>query len=282
MKYFVVNLVSLISFLGILAQKTDLKDSKLKGRVKSITRISYSQEPGEERRFKVKSSETYNEKGYLVEYSSYDMPSGPSSFYITRKYDAKGFILVDSSFGEHHNFLNKALYKYDQKGNKIEYKEFDDKGSVNFTNKFTFDNRGNMLSFTQYTADGKIKFIIKYSYDLLGNMTALSNYKPDGTLNGQYTYTFDKNGNMVSERSNNPGLKEQYYTVSTFDKEGNVLTSEKFSSSKVLLEKTIFDYTFDSQKNWISRTASTTTYYGTKGASYVMDELSEQQIIYYK
>lgn len=260
------------------SQKTDVEDDKLKGKVKSVTLTRFSQDPGEERRFGTKSFISYNEKGFMLEYSNFEKESGPKNDIIISSYDQRGIKISDSSFSAGSVYDGKSTYKCDKFGNRIEWLEYNTKDSVILRHKFKYNSKNQMVKHLIYNPN-ELVGAVEYILDAKGYVLSRISSKNDGKVEYQYSYVYDNKGNAISERYKNPEMKREYLIKMTYDKIGNTVLEEEFDEKGVLNEKRLISYKYDKYNNWIDKFITRTVFYDK--SSFEVYEMEYREITYY-
>ena len=177
-------LVFSYSYSAIMPE-TDWKDKELKGKVKSMTEITYKYEDNE-----VKKKKTiFNENGYIIEELHYDK-NRKEPYSYKKRYNDKG-LLIES---HEHTYT----YEYDKNGNLVQTKRTKNE-TYKTLEKIIYNKEGRIIRTQTYTQNQYDKTKIKITDD--------SNYFKDknGDLYqslGDYSYIYDKKGRLQETRDN--------------------------------------------------------------------------------
>ena len=260
------------------SQKTDVQDDELNGKVKSVTLTRFSQDPGEERRFGTKSFTSYNEKGFMLEYSGFESERGPIDFSIIPCYDKKGRRNLDSNFNEGRIYSGKSTYSFDKLGNKIEWVEYRNDDTVLLRHLFKYNSRNHLIKHLIYNSD-ELSGTVEYILDTKGRVLNEIYTFADGNVWSQNSYLYDLKGNAISKQYKNPDKKKEYFLKMKYDDFGNVVLEEEYDSNGVLKEKKIISYSYDKHNNWIDK--SITRISNNDKSSFEMYEMEYRVITYY-
>lgn len=183
-------------------------------------------------------SKTYNSEGYLnwVTKRAYDKKSNllleenfddegkkmPS--YISNKYNAKGLLEEETTFGN--NFERKATYTYDISGRKI-------------AEKVVQADRTTEMLYEYLTEKDTLK-VLTYAMNLKDKTKNLQKIKQTFTVNGTKT---SKETNFYMGKSSNVEFSE-------FDKNGNLVLSKSYNDKNELRQE--IKLVNDAKGNWIS------------------------------
>jgi len=261
------------------SQITDVEDDKLKGKVKSVSFISYSQDPGEERRFGRKSFTSYNEKGFLSEYSSFENEIGAKDFMIIPTYNQKGIRNYDSNFNKGRVYDGKSIYSYDKLGNRIEWVEYSSNDTIIIRHAFKFNSKKQMVKHLLYNNKNELLGTVEYILDTKGNVLSRISSKADGTVEYQYSYVYDIKGNTISEKYKNSERKREYFLKMKYDDYGNMVLQEEYDENGKLEEQKSISYKYDKYNNWVDKSATIIRYYDK--SSYEVYEMEYREITYY-
>lgn len=278
MKSLIISLLLFYTSVNAYSQKTDVEDDKLKGKVKSVSFISYSQDPGEERRFGIKSFTSYNEKGFMLEHSYFDKENGLKDNIIIPTYDGRGVKILDSSFTTGRVYDGKSTYTFDKLGNRIEWLEYNSRDSLIMRHSFKYNSKKQLVKHLRYNPVDLVGSV-EYILDAKGRVLSDISSGGDGTFNYQFSYVYDIKGNTISEQFKHPDKTREYLLKMQYDKFGNVISEEKYNVNGVVEEKRTISYEYDKYNNWIFKSAISIHYYD-KG-SYETYETEYREIVYY-
>ncbi|MDO4880374.1 MAG: hypothetical protein Q3983_03770 [Capnocytophaga sp.] len=229
----------LLSFLSFLLfscknsnEKTDLEKQNLHGDISSIRMIPYKPienngkiQKGEVAQERENSLVIYNPDGNQKEKIFYQKNNDLARKYTYTYNDKKQRTRVDYHKVEG-NLNLYYQYKYDDKGNRTEINEYTDKGLLYTQEKRKFDDNNNLKEQSVYNDKGLLLKRVIFSYNKDNNCISEQRFDENNTLVAKYNYNYDKNDNIIEE---------------------------KFYNLSGLVHTRTYVYTFDDEKNWISR-----------------------------
>lgn len=176
--------------------------------------------------------------------------------------------------------VTEIIFKYNEFGNNISKYCLDDRGNKLWEIKYSYDKKGNKTEEIYYEKDNSIYHLITYKYNTNNKLIQYTKSYPKNKIFTNQTYEYDSNNNRIILNdfdSSNSLIKTNkfYYNKKDilikkeeFDSEKKMirsvyLTYDKFDS--IIQEKVTFylnnediissfDYTYDKNKNWISKT----------------------------
>ena len=196
--------------------KTDAQDSNLKGKIETV--IEEIQESPNTKREQY-SEKYYNEAGNLVKEISFD-EGYPS--------DVTVWGYIDGSR------VNDVGFIYFDEDQRPPPKRLTVQGTVVGEENLPKDERYH----TKY----------KYRYDEQGRLVEKWNYSNDGTLQSRNVYNYTENKREELNFGSDGSQWSQ--TIEFLDNNGNVIEEHSIYDGKVGM-KLIYNYEFDSQRNWI-------------------------------
>lgn len=269
-------------------KENDWDKNDIKGKVKSITEISYE---AKDRFGKIEKISRKRKYDFIYDYQ--------------KKYDIEGYMIENKEFNSDGSLKSKIIYKYDDMGKLIEGNEnnsdgsflkcyiniYNDKGVIIETNyyntignietKYTYkyDKRGNKIETNEYNSDGNIETKYIYKYDDKGNKVEENKYNSDGILKTKYIFKYDNKGYLLEKNTfYSEGLETitkydyqfddirnkiisknylyenySYKVVDIFDKSGNEVETIFYDEYEVITSHYTYEYEFDEQKNWIKK-----------------------------
>ncbi len=284
-------LLSFILFIGfstnIYSQKNDIEEMNLKGKVKSLKKITYevinkNNEIHKGEISKNPSSHLYhvfNKDGFNTEVYNYDTSNSELIFdtkntfvydYENRLkkkstsldgnlfseknyiYDGRGNLTEMTEYNSLGKLLRTNKYIYDDKGNKINEIDFRPDGSLQYKSIYKYDDQGNKIEWSWYDSDLNLIYKWKYKYNDKGYFIWSKRYYSNGKSDLKTTYKRNSNGIMIEWKNFQNGVligKENYKD----DERGNLI--EQIISEQFGLDKKIITckYTYDKNNNWIKR-----------------------------
>ena len=241
------------------AQKTDVADMELKGKVKALkTKTTY--------RYKKNGVFTeweklhehqyqFNNTGYKTEFKEY---SGKDSlnYRITYMYVPKEKKAELSYFDKELKPTSKKTYNYNDKGYKIEDLEYSRTGELDRRYTYTYDDRGNMTEMTGYRKNGTVSSKINYVYDSKNKLVGLKVETP-GYATSSREFVYDEKGNMTEEIMYDGDGEIEFRFVRTYNANGNKTQELKYKGEDQLLDSGKWRYDYDKMGNWTKRIQST-------------------------
>jgi len=178
-------LISFFSITTIYAQETDVEMEGFKGKVKSVTQVTYDSDVDNskleefERRI-IK----YDSDGNMIESVKYT-DRGIFNQEHTYKYDPDGNKIDEIQYSR--GKLMKTC-KYDSDGNRIEERRsYDSEGNSRRKDTYKYDSDGNRIEVISETRRGTVYISSSFKYDYDGNEIEESHYDSDGTLDTKST-----------------------------------------------------------------------------------------------
>lgn len=303
-----LTLVLLATNIFAMAQekKTDVQKENLKGKVKTLSEITYkahknndvlekqTEKPLEKKHI------IYNNKGYKLEEHKFEAETNGNEKW-TYKYD-KNKLVERKRTSDKDIFTIYGKLKYDSQGNKIEENVYTDYGNEVYINKYTFkyDSKNNLIEENFYGSGEKIENSITYSYNKKGKEIECNRYNHKGlrfeNIQSEYNgkgeliatnvydeadkltikkiFQYDEKGNIVSREiqhfnSNIPPPPPMGMPVA-----GNNKTESKDDEEMHYTQKETYKYTkYDAKGNWIERLE----YFSEK-----LSSITEREIEYYQ
>lgn len=236
--------------------KTDLEKAGLKGKIKSIREISYEAfgsadtlVQGEILANKDNANcfTTFNEKGFIVSLTNYDIDNEKESYWIFY-YNKDGDKQLSGAFYDRHNYkLDSTHYTYNKKGLPTEYTHYNSDNFVRNKILSSFDRKGNIIEEKVINPDNSIESISRfkyhknllvegkvfdknnklkttstYTYDKKGNMTSMTLFGSDGMYISKGVYTYYAEGYPNTEHISRPGYTDLVLNyIYTLDHNGN-------------------------------------------------------------
>lgn len=203
--------------------ETDWKDKELKGKVKSMTEITYKYEDNE-----VKKKKTiFNKNGYIIEELQYDK-NRKEPYSYKKRYNDKG-LLIES---HEHTYT----YEYDENGYLIrsvdvygiehEYEyEYDENGYLVQTDRERKKRSFANMKKNFYNKDGKLaksQLFTQSEYSKKGiKLSSSAKYEKDKKkglfeLLSEETYVYDKNGKLLRIDDTKASANREYIVI-TFE-----------------------------------------------------------------
>lgn len=236
----IILLVTLFCVSVVNAQKTDLEQEHLFGKVKSTTDVisviiaNNTWEDGQE---PVSTSANvhineYNPKGFKIKHS---MILNNGTYTITRYYDRnrKNRIKKEWSYSQNSGKKLSGKYYYNRKGQEIKKKYYDGKKKLIDICKREYNDKG-LLSTISYENKNKIKTTItNYEYNDKDQVIKIESQRLDIGKTNLTTYAYHENGlekenAMYDEKGE---LLNQYTTeYKAFDQQGNWTVKEVINS----------------------------------------------------
>jgi len=223
--------------------KADLAYNELKGRVKSVSEISYGGT--------YKIIYTFDSKGRKIRMewgtgsAGNITPSNKTAF----KYNANGkkseskYKCIDS------NKSTRTLYFYDKNGKLEKTETKDDWGKITFEQSYSYDNKGRLKE----TRQGPNLHYVNF-YDYEGKNHSKTTVRIDvTTTRSKSKYVYDSQGRTIQyqlfDGKGNFKKKVEY----KYNKKGDRIAIRYYEENgKLKLEQKI-QYKYDSKGNWISQ-----------------------------
>ena len=238
------------------AQLNDVKQSELKGKVRSVKL---------QRTYRYKKTDVFTpwEKTYasLTLYNN----TGRYTEFQELKADGTAFY--------------KTLYSYNMKEKKGEVTYFDKDGKSTGKYDYIFDDKGRKIEEIQYKLTGEVNRRYTYTYDENGNNTSMTGYKSDGTMSSKTTWGYDAKGNNTDWKLETPGYATstkknvyddkgnkideityngrgeiKFHVTKSYDAKGNVLEERTYKEANSFLHNSTWKYEYDKMGNWTKRT----------------------------
>lgn len=287
--YFTKSLVVLLVLLAIPSCNSDKKENdwdknNLKGKVKSITEISYEakdrfgkiEKVSRKRKYDIYDyQKKFNNEGYLIEKKEFNSDDR-LKFII--KYDDIGNPIEGNEHISDGSFLKRYINIYNDKGVVIEHNNYNSVGKIESKFTFKYDKRGNKIETNEYNSDGNIETKYIYKYDDKGNKVEKKKYNLDGILEKKYIFKYDDKGNLLEETFYSEDLEKitkydyqyddignkiisknylyenfSYKVVDIYDNKGNEIEAIFYDEYEVITSHYTYEYEFDEQKNWIKK-----------------------------
>ena len=261
------------------AQKTNLEESNLKGKVKRVIETEYelSDEDEAKKHKEVMGiiTQHYNRSGYLKEQKVYDA-QGNLGYRTVYKYENN-----KRDNEKHYNSKNKITERwyavYNDKGKlKAAMRIFDGKNMEKVI--YTYNKEYQLMaenwylnhaltekSEYNYTENNRI--VEKILYDDKESVVEkeISNYSSTGMLQEESKYTmrdalkakticvYNEKGQIVEERNYDKDNILESRMVFIYDDRGNVKEENWYDSNNQMTMRIMYIYTYDERGNWIEK-----------------------------
>jgi len=218
----------------------------------------------------------FDDKGYQIEFLSYEDNKISQKNKILNKYNSKGLLIEANVLDESGKSITKATYGYDDKMNKTNDTIYNDAGVATQRGTYKYDANNFMVEETQETRVENNKFIkgsTYYKNDKYGNkieesavhgisaniqvttdynldnnknetktseVTSESNTLPPDKIT--YDYKYDAKGNIIRQVRNGNGTKLIYEYK--YDKYGNIIEQIDLDENNKPIIKTAYVYQF--------------------------------------
>jgi hypothetical protein len=253
-------------------EKSDVAKEKLKGKVKKIAITGFTVERREGKLKKGREIHTatsqYNDKGYLLEYTSTEGVDTVQDQYVrfkavrnTYKYDNNGVLVSNNRYDGNGRLEDSASYKVDSRGNRIDWNTYKGDGTLEWNYNREYDNQGNLIESNEYyrgklksrhtykydsklniveenyfDGEGRIKLKEVFNYDDKRNMTDVTDYNQSGNFQSRYTYKYDDKGNQVEERAYDREKSDKFKKLVTrYDEDGNAIEVNQYAENGKLV-----------------------------------------------
>jgi hypothetical protein len=214
---------ALLSFIAVTNEpENNLKESGIKGDVKSITSVTY----GTKLMFDdlVKGDRvdsqitTYNSNGMMTQWVQYGTSRYTPSYELRFQYGA---------------------------GSKRTREILNYQGAYDYDREFIYDQAGNLIETNDYTDDGKLISKTKCKYNTKGQLFYSSDYYPNGDRKSRKYCYYDELGNLVVRATVNGKNVVQEYVVNVFDAHKRLERRLEFDGC-MNLNRTV-DYFYDGE-----------------------------------
>jgi len=246
--------------------KNDLVKDKIRGKVRtmSVSGFTVVRKDGKLQKGRTvhTSVSRYNEKGYLLEFTSTAGDDTVQNEYVhfkamrsLFKYDNNGILVSNSRYNGDGALEDSASYKVDAKGNRIDWntykgdgslewnynREYDLQGNLIESNEFLkgalksrhtykYDDRGNVKEENTFEGDGRLKLKELFKYDDNKNVIEITDYNRTGVFKARYTYAYDSRGNQVEEKEYDDEFSNKFKKIHTkYDNENNVIEVTQYN-----------------------------------------------------
>ena len=196
--------VFFIASCADVRNKTDLREMKLNGRVKSIKESSY------------KAEDKFGQitKGDKTRYRDIATGRDFNSFIQFREDGNKS----EANFYDSDDDLRtKIVYKYSGSNRKTEESEYDSDGDLERKTIHSYDSKGKQTESVNYNSDGKMSSKTIYNYSEGGLLQDENFYDDDGKLRYKIEYAYDKKGSKTEEKATSLYGSFEYVFIYKFD-----------------------------------------------------------------
>lgn len=236
--------ISLLSLFGIITSIAQDSTNKALAIKKIVQKDYYINNNGEKGDVKSSKTETYNEKGLLIEQQKFNK-SGENTGKTTYEYNHDGNRVKLSSYKKDGELRYWYEFKYDGNGNQIEWLHYVAGGELLRKYVYTYDKNGNRTEEQKFNAENELQNKTVYVYEA-GMPVRLDQFHPSGALTEQCFLTEDEDGNTVEKKVLLPNGTERYiksYEYSRKDKHGNWLTKKYTRNEKlVTITERVIEY----------------------------------------
>ena len=212
------------------------------------------------------SEETYNDKGYILEWKDYIYDennlllteityddSGTETLHRMYTYDSKGNVLskkTESNFsGSGWRCDNYDVFDYDEYGNLIQKSTVDNDNEAEILWYYTYLYQDGLLCIEQYHSGAGNDEIRNYTYDNDGNIILLDIYYEVYDKHTCIEYIYE-NGLLIKKHGLNSNDTAGYVSYE-YDNNGNLIKETVYDEGPVYASS--IDYEYDSYGNLIKR-----------------------------
>lgn len=239
----------ILMLLSLYVYSQDLSGPKLnvKGKVKSITEVSYDAyendgqiRKGESVRSDFESSYKFDIKNNIIEENLIDVNG--THFKNTYKYDQYNNVIEQKQYDANLKltYAYTVVIKYDSNGNIIEFQRYGQSDNDNWFARLKINERGKWVElFMHFPSNIKRDWKEVRIYDELGNNVAQHYYDGVGNYNWSFFYNYDESGFLFEEKSK--GLAMNNY-LKRYDKKGNNIELVLYKEDGSIAGKTIMEY----------------------------------------
>lgn len=225
----------------------------------------------------------------------------------TTVYNEEGYIVKEILYASDGNVSRVGHTKYYSNGNRREVLFQNPNGGLLSLMACDFDDNGRETGCVYTSAHGLItKQKSVPFYDEAGNKSEESWFYEDGTLSRKYTYKYSQDGRLseqlIFKYAEDGALEEKRISLCDeegnvvetlcldgedqllegptrykYDEQGNEIEVAFYNSNGTLYSLTSYSYTFDSSRNWISRTEE----YRTNVSGFETRSIAYRTLIYH-
>ena len=172
----------------------------------------------------------YDEKGNLVEQNTYGSDKILTSK-IKQKYNDKDKCVEESEYDSHGNTISKELFDYDARGYYTGHTKYEN-GKLTWKCVHELDDKGNQIHNTRTASDGSILFVRNYKYDAKGNRIDYEEFSDDGNFgvkpffHKKISWKYDDKGNLMEFRDHERlQTWSQLYFFQKYNSDGYIISS---------------------------------------------------------
>jgi hypothetical protein len=269
-------LLGLCSLSVWAKNRSDVREDRLIGNVKSVKLVSYKVYDRTERgRTIVTSSSRYDDAGNLVEFISSalndTLDKEVMAFAATKsifKFDNAGNMTAKLDYNGDGSLDDSSFYKVDPKGSRIDIYTYKANGTLASNSTSEYDLRGNVIESTEYEKGklknwstykyddrfneiqevghdgaGKLKWKEELTYNTKNQLVEVLDYKRDDSFAARYRYGYNSRGNLVEEYEYSSDTASRYKKVTTkYDDKDNPVEINHFSESGRLVSQIKLDH----------------------------------------
>jgi len=195
----------------------------------------------------------YNENGNEIEKKTYT--NEKLDFAITWKYNNKGYVTEQNSYGADGRLDSAIIRKYNDKGDLTEYNSYGVDGRLNSAitwkyndkeyvterygadkvlfskTKLKWDDKDRIIERGEYDSLGNIVSKETFEYDVRGDNTGHSEYDKNGKLAWKCTRQFDDKGNEINNvriTYDDSKIDTLWTKISKYDEFGNLIEYDEY------------------------------------------------------
>lgn len=269
------SLVLLLITSFSFSQKSNLQEANMKGAISSIETTEFIADEKGQKAQKISEMTTlFNKEGNMTELKVW-------SEYVNHiykcTYNEKGKIVEMSSFDNANEgklaSTNKSLYN--ENGQKSEESLLMPDGTLFLRMVFSYDNAGNLIEkkncgATENSCSEKTIF----EYDTSNNLIAEKQMRVlTGKISEKKLYKYDAKGNRIQTEIYNSREELVEKFVYEYDHNNNLVKATPYDAFGIMEGIETYTYVYDNQQNWIKKTKFTDNY---------PEVITEQKITYYK
>ena len=218
--------------------------------------------------------ETFNTAGNQIQEKHYNSADGSPTGKTIFKYNSQGLKTEKRPYNEKGSPYNYYIYSYND-NNLVKTSKYKDRKSGEVLYKLTFEYNGigNLINTRQTLPRTKNGYVEKYKYDKSGNKIEY-NYGSKGILIWITKYKYDDENRKLEDFNVDSNTRKMTgktgYKYDNFD---NIIERTKYNSDSFIKERTVFEYEYDKNNNWIKKTSF---------INETVKEIIEREIEYYK
>lgn len=192
---------------------------------------------------------------YILYEAGFEDQTGDISGSKTIEFNKDGNVTSIISRGTEMVFLNEVKNEYDKNKFTVKAEVYDEFGGLKEFSKYEYDEKGFLVKKNNFNRDENLTDYIIFTNDENGNALKQQQFRAsDNHLVFTVTCKYDDNSRLAEVVYDNPDQEMYLQKNCYYDESGNLTGYETRDKDQLVPEMHKYEYEYDEQRNWISRT----------------------------